>query len=1156
MNGSLSLSANFVREDAFKLAPAVFYQPENIVLGQYGFVPWVRTGLSAAITQPAGDELRGTVKVSAKLQASDGSLPELPVEKTLTLRGPADIIGIDPSQIIRREPMPGTVDAEETFLVHIEFDRPELPWLFSPYAPVGNTLRPWLALVVCDTGNAEIIPGSPGLPQILVTVLGELPSLTDAASWAHAQVVGAENSPDGATVADRLSDAHAPANLSRLLCPRKLEPNRNYIACLVPAFDCGVQAGLGKSGGTLDPAWVRVQDGSDAANQIVLPIYDSWTFRTGPAGDFRSLAEKLEGITAPWQVGRRIIDVSHPGHGISPLSTNDAGAVQVLRCALVSLQPVPEDGPKEDVGWDVGKRDELRQQVDAANEPGHEDLPRVGPRLYARFQRGQSKIGNIFGEPPSSTVAADSDWFTELNTDPMHRIVAGLGTRVIQKDQENLMQAAWAQVGDIEKANNELKRHQFGRYVGEAIHRMHLSKLDTGTLAQIMRGVQGKIRTDSGALTVYGSINESRTAPVAMTAAFRRATRLRGPLARLNTGFEQKTMHGIIADSQGFKDFRRPYSNPDGVGTLSTAAINAIPSALLAKKLGVTEALSATTLSSQLAVTASLTVADSMLAPVAAWSIPAGKIDLGTLVADSINTKVTELMPSDVTQQPAVSEPLSALLVGLANSGIDKVAVNATRQVQNLDKKLIFSAGPAVSLTTAVTGIRGVTSTPVVAAPALVARSIDRSVSAVSLKKTAISGTAIGTVLTPVHEPIVIKPSEVKVPTALSRFETSVSRALVTDINQIRAVPYMDFAAALSEITLANGLTSLPLTPDRPILNLTQTTLLQAVDPGKTMAQYVKGRIAKMPTWLAQDWFNDFRIEPIMAAPHFTRPMYEALDSYDRDWLVPGLGSIVETDFVTLLKTNPVFTESFLIGLSDEMGRELLWRGYPTDQRGTYFRRFWNHDSDELASEIHTFSSNPQPQRLGTHLNDKNDEGYLVFVVRGALVRRYPHAIVAAVLAESAGNERPAFTTKTAEHLFHIHLAPDYLLVGFKLTAAQMNSEPWWFIIAEHPTAPRFGLAFAGSGNVRANTRTIVHDAVDWNDLTPEATAQLEFGRFLTPRGRTVPITNPSGKQPNNITWPGDAGIIATTLLRNPVRAAFRGRDLITKIKSPRGPNA
>lgn len=36
------------------------------------------------------------------------------------------------------------------------------------------------------------------------------------------------------------------------------------------------------------------------------------------------------------------------------------------------------------------------------------------------------------------------------------------------------------------------------------------------------------------------------------------------------------------------------------------------------------------------------------------------------------------------------------------------------------------------------------------------------------------------------------------------------------------------------------------------------------------------------------------------------------------------------------------FGDSNLVGLNHEMARELLWSEYPTDQRGTYFRQFWD----------------------------------------------------------------------------------------------------------------------------------------------------------------------------------------------------------------------
>ena len=82
-------------------------------------------------------------------------------------------------------------------------------------------------------------------------------------------------------------------------------------------------------------------------------------------------------------------------------------------------------------------------------------------------------------------------------------------------------------------------------------------------------------------------------------------------------------------------------------------------------------------------------------------------------------------------------------------------------------------------------------------------------------------------------------------------------------------------------------------------------------------------------------------IEPIMAAPKFPQPMYESLRDLSQQLLLPGLET-VEPNSVLGLETNARFVEAYMVGLNFEMGRELLWRGYPTDQRGTYFERFWD----------------------------------------------------------------------------------------------------------------------------------------------------------------------------------------------------------------------
>jgi hypothetical protein len=266
--------------------------------------------------------------------------------------------------------------------------------------------------------------------------------------------------------------------------------------------------------------------------------------------------------------------------------------------------------------------------------------------------------------------------------------------------------------------------------------------------------------------------------------------------------------------------------------------------------------------------------------------------------------------------------------------------------------------------------------------------------------------------------------------------------------------------------------------------------------------------------------------------------MFEALADYDRDWIVPGLGQIALTDFVTVLSTNPIFTETFLIGLSDEMGRELLWRGYPTDQRGTYFYRFWSRDADDLGAEMHRFTATP----LGTHLAaGASAEGCVVLVIRGELVRRYPEAVVVAMRAGGTDNEgRPQFTADAndvAKILFHHHLQPDIRLVGFKLRPSQIQTEPWWFLITENPSGPRFGLDLADPAAPSGNS--LARNDLDWNDLGP-----LTSGRFLSALASTVIVTD-EASEPKTTTWPGNSAIVARTLLQNPVRAAFDAKKLI-----------
>jgi hypothetical protein len=265
----------------------------------YRFMPWTRSGLARAHSNADSNAplaARPKVKVGLTLQAKqDGNpVPGLAGGIELALYGPGDIIGIDPRLVVRTDPKPNSTNFEPNYLAIIDFDPPDFPWLLTPaHANVNHQLRPWLVLVVVERSQValpSLKPGAP-LPSITLTaaqVATQLPNLDESWLWAHAQAVSQTQT--AAALAAELPTQPA-QNISRLVCPRRLEARKNYLACVVPAFDAGRRRGLGQPllGDTLEPAW-------DHANPIdtELPVYTHWEFSTGPLGDIETLARRLQ----------------------------------------------------------------------------------------------------------------------------------------------------------------------------------------------------------------------------------------------------------------------------------------------------------------------------------------------------------------------------------------------------------------------------------------------------------------------------------------------------------------------------------------------------------------------------------------------------------------------------------------------------------------------------------------------------------------------------------------------------------------------------------------------------------------------------------------------------------------------------------------------
>src|SRR5439155_10021037 len=88
-------------------------------------------------------------------------------------------------------------------------------------------------------------------------------------------------------------------------------------------------------------------------------------------------------------------------------------------------------------------------------------------------------------------------------------------------------------------------------------------------------------------------------------------------------------------------------------------------------------------------------------------------------------------------------------------------------------------------------------------------------------------------------------------------------------------------------------------------------------------------------------------LAPIMAAPEFRQPMYAPLWDLSQRYIMPGAEAVPQNS-IAILQMNRRFIESFMAGLNHAFAGELRWREYPTDQRGTYCRQFW--DSSRYAN--------------------------------------------------------------------------------------------------------------------------------------------------------------------------------------------------------------
>jgi hypothetical protein len=1096
-------------------------------IATYSFIPWARQGLGVYIRENDLDNavrLRGSIDVQLRLsgdRVDGGTFDEALPARTVALYGPGDIIGIEANAIVRAEPRNWITNFEPNFLPFVEFYDEDFPWRYTPASASDDQkrLRPWVTLIVLEEGEVPS-EGASGLgrPLPLIQIANPaqaFPPANQLWAWAHVQVNGgfSVDPEDTQAVAAQLDETvrtDRDLAYSRVLCARILKPHTAYHAFLVPTFETGRLAGLGKDPSlapfATENAWSNYAGREDPD---LFPYYHRWYFRTGSVGDFEYLVRLLEPRTVDPRVGHRDMDVQAPGANL-PAIPELGGILRLggaLRAPLASLS---EDALKEYDRFEHWGRpyphrfqtalaalvnlanDYGRSTALAANEAtgieaieGDED-PIVVPPLYGRWHSQTQRLVDPEGDPDRKR------WVQELNLDPRHRVAAGFGTQVVQKNQEGYMEASWQQVGKVVEANQKIRFGQMAKLISFVWHARELApllRLSDARYFTLMAPVQRRVVVSN--LTVHHRLRQSALPAVATSKPFRQLQRPRARIERL----------------AGYDAVRRPD--------------NLLP------RMNLT---------------------------------------------DGNAEKVSAAPPKVVAPPIPTGEELSDQLTP---GGVLAGWLRALNDHPWLRWLLLLVALALVLIALALAPALGVVLAVAFAAAAIwVARMLPRVAAATAL------------------DPETRTPERVDQMPASPDFHVGTpgqNPAPVTG-GSVDSAQARRFKQALRN---AYGVDEIERTIPRPVrrpidLPAVAAATLDYLHPSRTVPARVLNAI-QIPPRIAESLPQAF--DEVMVYPEIDLPMYEPLKQLSSELFLPNI-QLIENNSITLLETNQKFIESYMVGLNHEFARELLWREYPTDQRGSYFRQFWDAsvfladaagDVEALRErlrdipELHRWATT---SGLGDHdhreaQGDKEDE--LVLVIRGELLKKYPTAVIYAhradwertdgAIDESRPRKLALLTEEQAQHppkdimmapLYEAKVDPDIYFFGFDLTAERarggrvVNGEKdpgWFFVIEERPGEPRFGLDLPREGPPPLALHT-------WNELSwSDVLNAVNPGDFLRIGEKTLTLTDPGAgsddkpqyDEDRNYLWrmDTDAAELAYILYQQPVLMAVHAAEML-----------
>lgn len=1138
----------------------------------YRFAPWSRRGLARAHQNPdtANGPLavRPRVTVGLTLQAKQNGNPATAVSGNvdLTLYGPSDIIGIDPRLVVRTDPKPNVTNFEPNYLAIVDFDPPDFPWLLTPaHADGTEHLRPWLVLVVIDRAKAglpRLMAGRP-LPSIALTgadTSTELPDLNESWLWAHTQAVSQVAAANRAALSAELN-ANPDRNISRLVCPRRLEPRKDYVACVVPATDGGRLRGLGQpvNGNTLQPAWSRANP-----TDIELPVYFHWEFSTGPVGDIETLARRLRtpaqygGDQALLQLLRHIGEQEVAVDGDRLLFNGVTPGVTTFEGAMVSLDFNPQN-PDATFGGKLQAMLNSGHASSLSGTPPADEVPTLSPPIYGEYPARRHTV---------NAANMSSHWLDGLSCQPRYRLAAGWGAEVVRQNQDEFMQAAWEQVGDVLAAERALSLARLSRDVLKRVETRHLAKLPPARLLALLAPARARIRTTPSE-SLHGQMASATLPPELFDGSMRRLTSARRSTFRMARWRERNlaspsmsvqmatVVQSFAAASTHLDKIDPNRFVPDGL--MGSKSYDAVP---LPANLGdVVDLMPYTGLRQ--------TMTGAEIKAIQEQNVAARTLALKTKKKPPTMDDVwhrgllTETHAIRVAQlEREAAQPLRGDIGHLIQQSSKRATEGVLLSVQGgavasqalrIDARsgAIKSYGSALTI--------GVTGAPVrrsAFAPATVAAvplhalrlygndavfmSLPPSTLGQAAGKVSISLARPGQFAIGKAGPVDVVASTITMPPAakdratLGRYSAAFKdyqRLVSPPASSVPGLQAMDFptVAAVSQVRLrANPQETVPARL-ASMLSLGSQSI--AWSNGVLSNAFISTRLDLALTERLS-FLIPHTFDRVMYFPHLRFPLSRKLEKLAPEAFLPGVG-VLPTDFIMAVKTNPRFVEALMLGANHEMGREMLWQGFPTDSRGTPFERFWQRvdDGDDIAPihQWHAVALGAQP----------SSTEMLVLLIRGQLLERFPNLSIYAYPLLGAekrpGGSNPPVQNDVQEMdhakivlpVMHGHLNKDITYIGFPIAPADITK--FFFIIEEHMTEPRFG--FDEPDNDNQNGATWLD--IDWSEVGVAGGEHFGSAKLKS----ATPATGPRWNNPH-------AATVADALLQRPFRGYWKGHAL------------